>query len=122
MSTTHDLQNEHLQTPYVDPSPNHWSNSPEWLEYLAAKENATRLYPIGSVNAGRTADTPEMQAALAKFQAKFPPEEPEAPPVMDARTAARQAAELELQRAVGRMRIWAHPDRIVGLVQRMVGE
>jgi hypothetical protein len=124
MANTYELERQSYLTPYVpDTAPKgHWSTSPEWLQYLRAKENATRLYPIGSVNGSRVAETPEMKTALDKFNAAFPPEEPEPTPVMDARTAELQAAQIELQRAVTRMRKLAHPDRIVGLVQRMVGE
>ena len=126
MATTHDIQMQGCREEWVpteaEVPADHWSKSSEWVSYLRAKADAVRLYPIGSVNAGRIADTPEMQAALEKFQAKFPPEDPEPTPVLDARTAELRAAEIDLRRAVQRLRIFAHPDRIIGLVQRMVSE
>jgi hypothetical protein len=122
--TTHDLQNEHLQTPYVDLSPDHWSNSKEWVAYTLARADAVRLFPANSPHVGRVAETPEMVATLAAFNAKYPPvdDAPAPAPVLDARTQALQAAQAELRRAVTRMRAFAHPLAIVDLVTRMVNE
>jgi hypothetical protein len=122
MKTTYENERQsylEAYTPEVAPA-SHWSKSKEWLEFLSAKDNAVRLYPIGSLNAGRVADTPEMQAAYQRFLAAYPPEEPEPEQPVDARAIELQAAEIELRRAVSRMRRLAHGDRIVGLVQRMV--
>jgi hypothetical protein len=126
MATTHDIAMQGYKDEYVpDTAPaDHWSNSPEWMEFLKAKADAVRLYPAFSAHTGRKADTPEMQAALEKFNAKYPPEVPTPAPTqtLSARDVELQAAQIDLRRAVGRMRIFAHPLAIVDLVSRMLNE
>ena len=125
MATTHDIQMQGYREEWVpteaEVPADHWSKSSEWVAYLRAKADATRLYPIGSVNAGRTADTPEMQAALAAFEAAYPPQD-EPTPVLDERTAELRSAEVDLSRAVQRLRKFAHPDRVIALAAQFANE
>jgi hypothetical protein len=126
MPSTHDLQNEHLHTPYVDPSPNHWSESQEWMALQKARAAATtRLFPAWSVHSKDVdvENTPEVRAALAAFERAYPPvDEPVPVTNMTPRQAEMQAATIELRRAVDRMKALAHGDRIVRLVQDMLNE
>lgn len=123
--TTHDIQNARFLTEYVPGfDPNHWSESSEWLALQKARAAATqRLFPAYSVHSKDVSieDTPEVREALARFEAKFPPvDEPTPVTSMTPRQAELQAAQIELKRAVNRMKALAHPDRVVALVQDMV--
>jgi hypothetical protein len=125
--TTHDMQMQKYREEYVpDFDPNHWSESAEWLALQKARAAATqRLFPACSVHSGdvNIENTPEVREAQARFEEKFPPEdEPVHVPSTTPRQAELQSAQIELRRAVQRMKQLAHPDRIVGLVQCMVSE
>ena len=129
--STYDIERQSYKTEYVptETPQGHWSSSPEWIRYQQAKADAQIQPQIGIAPFSGPAmrierETPEMQAAYAAFQANYPPEEATPAPTqtLSARDAALQAAQLDLRRAVGRMRIFAHPIGIIDLVTRMVSE
>lgn len=123
---THDAQMESYKTPYVDLSPDHWSESAEWLALQRARAAATqRLFPPMSAHRNDVSieDTLEVREALAAFEKAYPPQDEPVPVTsMTPRQAEMQSAQIDLRRAVERMRNLAHSDRIVRLVQDMLNE
>jgi hypothetical protein len=124
MASTYDIERQSYLTPHVSDSPNHWSDSEEWLALQKARAASTKRLSAGNpVYRGQVhvEDTPEVREALAAFEKAFPTQEPEVPVVqMTPRQLEIEAAKIDLRRAVERLRPYTHPDRLVRLVSDML--